>query len=568
MCSCAFFHSSPLFDFDVSRLGNAAADSLDAPAQTDVSLQSFRGKNILVLIPHEDDEACLLGGVLESFVKAGSNVRVVYETNGDFRGKRIGLIRIQEAIHALEIAGIPKENILFLGYGDQWEGDVHIYNAAPDEVLTSAGGLTKTYGSDDMPAYHDGTPYTRNNLKSDIRSVLTGYLPDIIFCIDLDGHRDHRGLSLLFEEVMGDLLRESPEYQPAVFKGFGYSTAWNADADFAGENLSSTVQPEHLSFSPEFSYYNWYRRIRFPVSSRAVSRLMTHSTTYRMLDAHASQNAVAKSASVLNGDRVFWLRPTQSLLYRAIIKASSGEASRLTDFKLADIPDVNEVVCTFSDHVWSPAPQDSRKTISVHFNDPVTLSQIWLYDNPDWNSNILESLITFSDGTEILTGPLDVSGCPTAVSFPEKESITSMTIRILEAEGDEPGLVELEAYSEDPSAGLSWIKLMNEKDDLIYDYWINRTGSENLRLYRYPEDIDFLETNVAADISSSAGSVEIAGDTVKVFCPPGESFYLSVTDKRNDLSDTVRISNPSEARRLLVSILQKLESDSVAAGSP
>ena len=41
----------------------------------------YRGRRVMVLVPHEDDEINLMGGVLEQYVKYGSTVYIVYLTN-------------------------------------------------------------------------------------------------------------------------------------------------------------------------------------------------------------------------------------------------------------------------------------------------------------------------------------------------------------------------------------------------------------------------------------------------------------------------------------------------------
>ena len=80
----------------------------------------YSGKNVMVFSPHQDDEINLLGGVLEQYVKYGSNVTVVFSTNGDYEGH--GETRLREAVEVLSFIGIPQENVIFLGYGDSTMG--------------------------------------------------------------------------------------------------------------------------------------------------------------------------------------------------------------------------------------------------------------------------------------------------------------------------------------------------------------------------------------------------------------------------------------------------------------
>ena len=54
----------------------------------------YANRNIMVIVPHQDDEANLLSGVLEEYADYGSEIRAVYITNGDAGG--IPETRLQE----------------------------------------------------------------------------------------------------------------------------------------------------------------------------------------------------------------------------------------------------------------------------------------------------------------------------------------------------------------------------------------------------------------------------------------------------------------------------------------
>ena len=568
---CSFFFIPPQTGIRLQNGAGIPSDASAFPGLSDNSgidsgLSFYENHSVLVIVPHEDDEICLMGGVFEQFLKHGSTVRVVFLTNGDFEGPEMGTVRINEAVRAAAVLGIPESNLIFLGYGDQWANGHHIYNAAGDEVLLSHCHLTETYGTEAHPAFRSHAPYTRNDLKQDLASVILTYLPDQIFCIDLDGHKDHKAASLFFEEVMGDLLRESSAYQPAVFKGFGYNTAWAAPADFYSENILSTKRPLSLSYSAEIPYYLWHQRIRFPIALSDAARLLQSAPTFRALRCYESQSADAKAAAVISGDRVFWFRPTTSLLYQAGITASSGNTDVLHDFKIVDLKeDITERFCFFSGHVWSPLPDDNIRRISVTLQKPSSISELILYDNNDPGSNILNMRIVFSDGSKLNTGELNKNGEPTVIRFAEKKGITSFTMTITSFEGDQPGLSEIEAYSTAPSAGISFIKLMNGDEDYMYDYWIDESGSESVRLYSYPNQVEIVEDNYQFSSSLNPDNVSVRGDEISISCGKGETYLLTAVSVRDPkLYDTVRISNPSPAKRLLARLLQEKEASRLA----
>ena len=95
----------------------------------------FADQKIMLIVPHQDDELNVLGGTIEEFVRYGSEVYVVYLTNGDMTPAEF---RYAEAIACLEKQGVPEDHVIFMGYGDQWQEDgPHIYNADPGTVVQS-----------------------------------------------------------------------------------------------------------------------------------------------------------------------------------------------------------------------------------------------------------------------------------------------------------------------------------------------------------------------------------------------------------------------------------------------
>lgn len=91
---------------------------------------------VLVFAVHPDDETLGAGGLIQKALKSASQVRVVVVTDGDnnpwpqryverrwkilkMDRERWGKRRRQEAISALELLGVPKDQILFWGMPDQ-----------------------------------------------------------------------------------------------------------------------------------------------------------------------------------------------------------------------------------------------------------------------------------------------------------------------------------------------------------------------------------------------------------------------------------------------------------------
>ncbi len=376
-----------------------------------------------------------------------------------------------------------------------------------------------------------------------MRDVILERRPDVIFCNDLDYHIDHSAVSLMFEEVMGDILASTPDYTPAVFKGMAYSTAYEGTDDYYATNIRSIVSPYPAPYLYERQDYKWDARVRFPVNASTLSRSLLGSTQFAELRLYRTQTAWLHAPGIINGDKVFWYRPTNSLSYTAQISVSSGNAELLNDFKLLDSNDLEGSGHLPYDGTWVTEPGDDERTAVFTFPEPVTLSVIRLYDNSDAFNNVLNAEIVFDDGTRIETGAPEYLGAATDICF-EPRTVSSFTVRILESEGESAGLSEIEAYSELPCVPLSCIKLMNSDGDFVYDYRIDRSGYEEFDLYCLGADA----TDVQYCTVSCEGegcSAKLSGGRIAVNCPRGRSCTVSVVSADGELSDTVYISNPS-----------------------
>lgn len=507
----------------------------------DYPRELYADKTVMIIVPHEDDEANLMSGVTESYIANGSTVYVVFVTNGDRNIS--GQIRLREALRSLKVAGVPESNVIFLGYGDGASQD-HLYNAPDDAVVTSYAGFSRVYGLPEHPAYSEGAEYTRSQLLSDLRGVLLAYRPDVIFCSDFDPHSDHKATSLAFEQVCGQLLRENPDYRPLVYKGFAYKSAWYAEADFYGENITATQDVFAAGQTP--GIYRWEERVRFPVLGSALSRSLFSSQVFQSLGQHFSQKAWHRGASVVSGDRVFWLRRTDSVCYTAEITASSGDASLLADFMLLDSDDVTDGERMPYDGVWIPEESDALKTVTISLEEETRLTQLVLYDHPDPSNNILNIRVSLPDGRELDTGPLDPVGSATVIPLDDAVS-DRLRLTITDWEGDCPGLSEIELFAtEAPSVYMD--KLQDAQGNFVYDYWTGPDGIAEFTLYAPAPG------NKTLSWDNPACQATWDGEVLHLVCPQGEQCVVTLSD-----TDRVRVSNPTEWVRLRTEFWQKKE---------
>ncbi|MBQ7646550.1 MAG: PIG-L family deacetylase, partial [Clostridia bacterium] len=517
-----------------------------------VSSDIFNHKNVMVIVPNEDDDLNLVSGVIDLFVEGKSEIYPVFVTNGDYEGK--GILRINEAIDCWKKIGVEEDNIIFLGYGDQWlENGPHIYNAQPDEKLTSYSGNTKTYGTDTHPAYNNGAEYTHNNLKNDLKSLILEKRPEILFVSDFDEHQDHKAVSMFTEKVIGEILKENTDYKPIVYKGFAYSTAWAAPDDFYSLNAVQTLnvqKDENVT-----TVYSWDERIRFPVSVSTLSRSAFTSSLYDKLCSYDSQNAKLRAVNIVNGDKVFWQGRTDSILYNALFTTDSGDSALLNDFLLLDSSDIAGGASPYKD-VWTPDDVMSD-SVRVLLNEISDIDCIYIYDHPSAEDNITNIKIVFDDGDEIETGKLDPCGAASAVRI-NKKGVSSFELKIISYEGTSPGITEIEAYKTSDQYTESFFKIIDKDENFVYDY-IVESESNDFSIYSNKKLPELSEAGYEVKTDNENCSVKIENGKIRVVCPEGECCLITLKIKNGDLSDTVYLRNVSNCEESKINLSQSME---------
>ena len=199
----------------------------------------------LIIVPHEDDEILVAGNLICHLTLNNVCVYVAFTTNGDWKTK--ARIRIREALQSLEILGVNKENVIFLGYGDCLNSNKkdHIYYHSSGFQVSPAGHI-ETYadfGKNDFSFMKNGkhNAYNSTNFQNDLYELILAYLPELLVCCDFDEHSDHRILSLYFDKVLNKILKDYEDYRPKVLKRFAYSLAYFAERDWFYNNLQSTA---------------------------------------------------------------------------------------------------------------------------------------------------------------------------------------------------------------------------------------------------------------------------------------------------------------------------------------
>ena len=548
-----------------SRLGRCCVPPVPGTAR-------YPQCKVLVLAPHQDDELLLAGGILEDLVQA-SEVHIIFSTNGDYTRKRPlprerkGL-RMQEAYRAMQEFGIPAERVRFMGFGNEWQPErsgkpgeryLHLYHAAPDAVQHSFSGESETWGTAAAPCIRAGLAYTRRNFVELLRGELARLRPDTIICVDYDVHADHRALSLLFEEALAAEMKADAGYAPFVLKTFAYSCCWNSPRDFYCENLLSTPRPMPGDEMSEVPAYRWSERLRVPVSRGCVSRVLPGNLLYEAYMQHESQAVPMEGVKerMINGDKVYWWRPTGNVLLQAQVEAESGDAAALHDFHLygaADITNPDELPTAAG---WFPPAGKAR----AHFTlaAPTRLAQLRLYAVGGTGSCIEKLRLTLSNGVQKKLGPLPANGSALVVATDCEEAVSGFTLELLATTGPRPGLAEVEAYATPPCPLWQVVKLQDADGHFLYDYTTPRSGELRFSLYTWPD--------------AAAGAHRVClvqRDDVRELCPgadglyhlhlpPGEEAELHVYTREGALADAARVCNPPRLCRLGHKLLRKLD---------
>lgn len=404
---------------------------------------------VLIIVPHSDDELSIGGLLLPMLKKRGYVVKVMIVTNGD--AECSAKVRLKESIKGLRILGIEEKNIIFLGYGNRWDGNTHIYNRAENMQAVSFAGKTYTYALESHNEYHfqkykEHCKYTKYNMKCDIKESIMDILADVIICVDFDNHSDHRAVSLMFEEVMGEILNNT-SYRPLIFKRFAYAFAWHGDKSYVTKKIGRDKVFDNR-FELDNPYYEWKRKILIDLPDFSVKNPIFFNRLYLAALAYSSQDAKGHIMRLLKKNMVFWNRRTDSLLYDAEIAVSSGDKKYLTDFKRFDCNDVNRTKSAqdfWDSCAWVPAVSDSDKCIIIRLREERFVSSISICA-----SVLFESVIQNCD---II---LDSQIFHTGYLFPGKEKIIDIkkmasviTVQITNYIGMNPGLSEIEVYSEE-----------------------------------------------------------------------------------------------------------------------
>ena len=529
--------------------------------------KSFFGTRVLVLAPHPDDEINIAGNMILTLAAAKAEIFVAYSTNGDF--EQAAETRAREAVDALKILGVPREKIIFLGYGDG--------HKLSDTPTPSPAGHVETYAAENFVDYSKKifgrhSSYTRKNFKRDLKTLLLELRANIIFCVDFDSHPDHRTLSILFEEVLGEILSERDDYRPEVYKKFAYATAFTAAADFYAPNLLSTRKPK-LGETDTYDFdlidranYVWENRARFPVLHSQT--LLRGNPIAEAVFAHKSQRNQWNALRIINSDEIFFERRTDSQTFSAKVTATSGDALKVRDFKIINATDVTASPAQIENHLWRPT--DARRKIFFAWEEPVQVRQIVIHGNAlDEEPAKIFLRLELADSQAVIDkrgisldniknfdAELPNHGRPLVLDT-EKIFVSRAELTVLDA-GKNFGLAEVEFFANDePLKKIPPFIKLTVNDNFFYRYAVPYEVEKiSLGLYRFHVDAPVKITATAGDENILSEVIEDGDEVILNF---GKATEIVVTAEVGDIYDRAIIRRVGDLSQIQLKVWQWLD---------
>jgi len=217
-------------------------------------LENYRGRTVLVFSPHPDDDTFAVGGTLALLAGRGNRVIIAIYTNDnkgsydqEMTSEKLARIRKAEEEAACAVLGIPRENVLWMGYDD---GELEY--APPKALCGHATRIIRQYRPDAVLSVDPGEWYERWH-KSDHRMAAFNtidaaraaefhlYYPEHLLVDKLQPYRVPNlffyyattrdancfvNIDPVFEKKVEAASKHVSQFEPAISK---YRPDWDAD---------------------------------------------------------------------------------------------------------------------------------------------------------------------------------------------------------------------------------------------------------------------------------------------------------------------------------------------------
>lgn len=272
----------------------------------------------MVIVPHQDDEILLTGGIIKKAVMENIEVTLVMATNGDCgcNDYSVGRVRLEETLEGMEYLGLSCENVIFLGYADTgmlkdesflWK----LYQQENEEEMVESHCSTITYGLEEKLDYHTSmykTPavYCRKNFYNDLKDVILRIRPENIFTTsEYDIHGDHSGLYLFVRDVLEE-LKVKYSYETRLFCGMVHSAEGDESWPLKCHNIEAFTCPKDFD---KTTGLQWENRISFLVPESMDVEDREKNSKHQALSKHKTAlkpDAVDYLYSFVKKEEIFW----------------------------------------------------------------------------------------------------------------------------------------------------------------------------------------------------------------------------------------------------------------------
>jgi LmbE family N-acetylglucosaminyl deacetylase len=415
------------------------------------------GKTILVVAPHGGDETIACAGVIRNAVDGGDDVRIMMVTTGGIGD--VPRERLKQTIAAMDLLGVAKEKIIYLGYEEMFVLMCAYNNRAFPDELCPGTQEEQTFAPEELITnFHtlrhgQPAPYTRRSILGDLQEVINALRPDDIYMpahMELDN--DHAASALFVTEAL-IRIKQHARYSPNVHEYMIHRPGLPQQSLNALEPVSN--QTADMDATP----YAWSEREAIPVPTSMFASLdsgvnLKHAAFWRYLGVVEGYSRFIKS------DEIFWRKSMSSVSYEALVVASSAmpehPAHNVIDGVAMGTPFATyQQTATnshdFGVHEWIANESSCGGAyVQLFWERPVFASQVVLYDRPSLENQITSGEITFGDGSKISVSALPNQGSPLVLKFPPRW-VTWLRFTVGSFVGDAPGLSELEVYEPRPA---------------------------------------------------------------------------------------------------------------------
>lgn len=412
------------------------------------------GKKILILAPHEDDEALMCSGVIAHALQNGAALKIVVVTNGDNKGRQAAMARMRETLKAMEVLGVNSADIIFLGYGDLKRQFLSLlYNAATDDTLVASRVGTESYSIPESPEYHyrkygEHARYDRATFRQDLEAIIAEVDPDHIFVSSLyDMHPDHVAVHRFTVEAILTLKRRNPKFAPVMHEYLIHvhelDDFWPARDRSCGPMVPFSL-PEGFA---ERTTLDWNKRETFtvPVEMQMVPR--SRNKKHQVISKYRSQKPARNHNylySYVKRDEFFWAKDFANIAFGASVSVSSENAAT-GELGVKAIDGIADGYPRFPANEWVTQGETAGAWIKLSWAKEYTIGRIVLYDRPDPDHRIMAATLSFSDGSLIKVAALPPNGSGYEIDFPAK-TVDWVQLTVDAASGENTGLSEFEVY--------------------------------------------------------------------------------------------------------------------------